>query len=81
MIRAIEWTDHGEGSLPEWRLNRFEVEETVRLGHRRRLPNRGRADWLIRARLPENRGILYVVYTWPIDDDASRARIVTAWVS
>jgi hypothetical protein len=80
MIEAIEWTEHAEDGLHDWRLERFEVEEAVRLNHHRRRENfKGPGDWRIDADLAERTDTLVVIYDHDEDFDAGLARIVTVW--
>jgi hypothetical protein len=79
MIRTIEWTEHAEGRLEKWALDRSEVEMALRREHRRRRRNKGRGDWRIDSPLSARAERLTVIYDNSEKVDAGLARIVTVW--
>ena len=79
MFRTIKWTEHGEGRLEKWALERSEVESALRKEHHRRRPNKGKADWRINASLPGRAARLTVLYDYREKVDPGVAEIVTVW--
>jgi hypothetical protein len=51
-IETFIWTDHALLRISQRRLERFDVEETIRANHDERKANDGQADWLVRAMTP-----------------------------
>jgi Domain of unknown function (DUF4258) len=77
-IERFVWTDHALLRLDERHLTRSDVEQAIRDGHRGRQVNDGEADWLIEGITAH--GVLFeAVYDHPVGDDATTARIVSAW--
>jgi hypothetical protein len=79
MFRTIKWTKHAEGRLEKWGLEKSEVESALRREHRRRRPNKGKADWRIAADLSKRAARLTVLYDYCEKVDPGVARIVTVW--
>lgn len=78
LIQSFVWTDHALLRITERGLTRFEVEAAIREAHDSRLPNAGRADWLISTKTTS--GIpIEAIYDYPHRGDESIARIVSVW--
>jgi hypothetical protein len=77
-IETFIWTDHALLRISQRRLERFDVEETIRANHDERKANDGQADWLVRAMTPLGVRI-EAIYDHPVGDDEATIRIVSAW--
>jgi hypothetical protein len=79
-IERFVWTAHAEDRRVERRLDHAAVERAIRDGHRTRQINNGRADWLVRGALAEDRRFT-VVYDHPHGADRAAVCIVSVWPS
>jgi hypothetical protein len=77
-IKHFIWTVHAEGRLRERLLDRVEIEQAIRTGHRTPRINRGQADWIAHGVCVDGRRFL-VAYDHPHRDDRTTARVVTVW--
>jgi hypothetical protein len=79
MIRTIKWTEHAEGRLEKWALERSDVEKALRREHRRRRPNKGKAPWRIDADLGGGGERITVLYDHSEIVHPGTVWIVTLW--
>lgn len=77
-IETFIWTDHALLRLSQRRLERSDVEETIRANHDERKANDGQADWSVRAMTPLEVRI-EAIYDHPVSSDEATVRIVSAW--
>lgn len=78
MIEEFDWTDHALRRAFDREFDRFEVEMTIRFGHRERVRNDGRADWRVSGRRMGGERFV-VLYDHPVAGDVGRVRIVSVW--
>ncbi len=71
-VRVV-FTDHAIERAAFYDLPYRDVADAVLSAHESRQRNPGSADWVLRS------GALVVIYNWPDGDDATTARVVTAW--
>ena len=69
----IEWTQHALAKAERERFVPSDVEDALRDHHDERERNPGEADWLLTVER------LVIVYDWPVEDDAIRARVISLW--
>ena len=78
MIEEFDWTFHARRRVSERKLDRFEIEMTIRFGHATRRPNAGQADWRVEGeRMDGTR--FQVIYDHPVQGDANCVRVVSVW--
>jgi hypothetical protein len=69
----IEWTEHARVKAERERFVLTDIEDAVLGHHEHRARNPRQADWVLRV------GRLVVVYDWPANGDAVRARVISVW--
>jgi hypothetical protein len=80
VIEEFDRTYHALRRVSERKLDRFEIEMTIRSGHAMRRPNAGDADWRVEGeRMDGTR--FQVVYDHPVhaEADADCVRVVSVW--
>jgi hypothetical protein len=67
------FTDHAAERAVRYGISYQNIADAVLDNHDRRQRNPGSGDWFVRQ------GRLAVIYDWPDGEDATAARVVTAW--
>ena len=77
-IEHFVWTAHALDRLRKRLLDRTEIEQVLRTGHRAPRINPGTGDWIAYGLCADGRRFV-VVYDHPHKGDRTTVRVITMW--